>query len=627
MAFYRSEIINITRYKNATFVKLTASASGFVSYDFEPEDGSGTFTPEEITIRATYGGNLHFGKWEYSRDGETWEELTDGKGEVIVAASGLTVPASSSLFSLTNSAITFRCTADDGESADTYTLTREVDPLQVYRKSSAGISNLADKVSLIATDEELKRFTTAETFYSKYAEFSATMGEFRQDVTGSYATKKYADDAAAAAGASALDYVGKYYVEADIYNTKMRQTDDAISTQAATIQGLAGDVAVKATVFSQGTAPASGMTDGDLWVDTANNNEVYRYQSTGENPGWKPVVNASAIVSQINQTAEQIQINANKINLNGLVTANENFKILSDGSIEAKNASMSGIINIGTGSGITGEIRLYSSGTRCGSITSTGINLLGGSGTKVRISSDMVELDSYGGRHHRTGASQIRDGYFFVSADQSNTDLIGGAIAPKLIYEGAECGTEIVFRSSGGLSISKANTLQNFNNRMYPDSGYESTELIRFLPESEGANLPDIRIYAPRVHSNGEITANSFLMHRVKGSSGSTGFVYYWHIGMLVFVQGVVYVTCTVESGAIKDYAIPGLGKLPKQTRPPSAGRTRLTTDIAALWGYIDDNGLLRLTGNVGGKCENKSVYVQGTYVASQYYIDNFYNM
>lgn len=43
------------------------------------------------------------------------------------------------------------------------------------------------------------------------------------------------------------------------------------------------------------------------------------------------------VISSINQSAEQIDIDASKINLNGVVTANNNFKILSDGSMEAVN--------------------------------------------------------------------------------------------------------------------------------------------------------------------------------------------------------------------------------------------------------------------------------------------------
>ena len=59
-------------------------------------------------------------------------------------------------------------------------------------------------------------------------------------------------------------------------------------------------------------------------------------------------VNDDEIISKINQSAEQITINANKINLNGSVTANNNFKILTDGSMEATNGKFSGTISSGT---------------------------------------------------------------------------------------------------------------------------------------------------------------------------------------------------------------------------------------------------------------------------------------
>lgn len=69
------------------------------------------------------------------------------------------------------------------------------------------------------------------------------------------------------------------------------------------------------------------------------------------------------MISKINQSAEKITIKANKIILEGLVTINNNFKVLSDGSIEAKNAKFSGNI---TGSNISG-------GTITGSTITGGI--------------------------------------------------------------------------------------------------------------------------------------------------------------------------------------------------------------------------------------------------------------
>lgn len=63
-------------------------------------------------------------------------------------------------------------------------------------------------------------------------------------------------------------------------------------------------------------------------------------------------VGKSEIVSTINQSAEKIKIAANKISLEGIVTVNNRFKVLSDGSIECTNGKFTGTI---AGSKITGS--------------------------------------------------------------------------------------------------------------------------------------------------------------------------------------------------------------------------------------------------------------------------------
>lgn len=63
-------------------------------------------------------------------------------------------------------------------------------------------------------------------------------------------------------------------------------------------------------------------------------------------------VGKSEIVSTINQSAEKIKIAANKIALEGIVTVNNRFKVLSDGSIKCTNGKFTGTI---TGSKITGS--------------------------------------------------------------------------------------------------------------------------------------------------------------------------------------------------------------------------------------------------------------------------------
>lgn len=64
---------------------------------------------------------------------------------------------------------------------------------------------------------------------------------------------------------------------------------------------------------------------------------------------WEKIANTGNIVSCINQTAETIKIQASKIQLEGTVTANNYFRINTDGSIEAVNGKFSGIINASSG--------------------------------------------------------------------------------------------------------------------------------------------------------------------------------------------------------------------------------------------------------------------------------------
>lgn len=53
-------------------------------------------------------------------------------------------------------------------------------------------------------------------------------------------------------------------------------------------------------------------------------------------------VDENEIISKINQTAESITIDANRININGTVSANGNFKVDTDGNMSCNNANITG---------------------------------------------------------------------------------------------------------------------------------------------------------------------------------------------------------------------------------------------------------------------------------------------
>lgn len=89
------------------------------------------------------------------------------------------------------------------------------------------------------------------------------------------------------------------------------------------------------------TSAEQKITD-DAIVTTVRSSTLYKNDLNGK-------VNSTEIISTINQTAESIKIQASKIKLEGLVTANSYFKILTNGSIEAVNGKFTGTITATSG--------------------------------------------------------------------------------------------------------------------------------------------------------------------------------------------------------------------------------------------------------------------------------------
>lgn len=108
--------------------------------------------------------------------------------------------------------------------------------------------------------------------------------------------------------------------------SSINQTVDSIS---ASVTNITSDVAgINKTISEAG------------WITTEEGNEL-----------WASITleNGETIVSKINQTASSVAIEAEHIRLEGIVTANDNFKVNLDGSIEARNGNFSGTIEANGG--------------------------------------------------------------------------------------------------------------------------------------------------------------------------------------------------------------------------------------------------------------------------------------
>ena len=132
----------------------------------------------------------------------------------------------------------------------------------------------------------------------------------------------------------------KLYSESG-YN-KLSFDDNGLSILAKPINGK-----YSTNLFNISKQDENGNISKLLYVDESGNvlinspnltSKVEKTDYTGEK-----------IASLINQTADTVQINAKHINLNGVVTANNNFKINTDGTVSAKNGEFTGKITSTSG--------------------------------------------------------------------------------------------------------------------------------------------------------------------------------------------------------------------------------------------------------------------------------------
>ena len=131
----------------------------------------------------------------------------------------------------------------------------------------------------------------------------------------------------------------------ELLESKIEQTADSISAEVKRAKGSEETLSssIKQTADSI-SAEVKRAKDSE---ETLSSSIKQNADSISAEVSKK--VNNNEIISSINQSAEAISINAEKINLNGTVTANGNTKINTNGTIEAINATIAGTGNFGAG--------------------------------------------------------------------------------------------------------------------------------------------------------------------------------------------------------------------------------------------------------------------------------------
>lgn len=121
--------------------------------------------------------------------------------------------------------------------------------------------------------------------------------------------------------------------------TIIRQDDTYYYDDTFILKTFDDETKVSVKYFNNAHIKCEYIKANDFTTQFATQAEVGSTLTITENQ-ISSKVSRNEIISEINQSAEQIQINASKINLNGVVTANENFKINDDGSVSIKEGSI-----------------------------------------------------------------------------------------------------------------------------------------------------------------------------------------------------------------------------------------------------------------------------------------------
>ena len=124
------------------------------------------------------------------------------------------------------------------------------------------------------------------------------------------------------------------------YSTTV-QMNSAISQKADSITAAVSSTYATKTALSTTNSKVAAL---ETWKSEASLKitDSAIVSTVTKSASWSNKADKASIISQINQSAEKVTISASKISLSGVVTANNYFKILTDGSMQATSGKIGG---------------------------------------------------------------------------------------------------------------------------------------------------------------------------------------------------------------------------------------------------------------------------------------------
>lgn len=254
--------------------------------------------------------------------------------------------------------------AEADTNAKKYADTAQSTAISQAQQDATSKANAAESNAKADTDNKLKNYSTTVAMNS-------AIKQMADSITLSV-SKTYATGADLSAGLSGADQKAKNYADSALLSADKSAKGYADAAQSAAVKAANANTEEFLKSYPTVTAMESAIkqnadsitasvsktyaTQVSLETEKAKVTNLETWKAKAElkitdsaivstvtsSTSWSKKADKASLISQINQSAESISINASKINLNGVVTANSYFCILTDGSIKSTKGTLGG---------------------------------------------------------------------------------------------------------------------------------------------------------------------------------------------------------------------------------------------------------------------------------------------
>ena len=254
--------------------------------------------------------------------------------------------------------------AEADTNAKKYADTAQSTAISQAQQDATSKADAAESNAKADTDNKLKNYSTTVAM-------SSAIKQMADSITLSV-SKTYATEADLSAGLSGADQKAKNYADSALLSADKSAKGYADAAQSAAVKAANANTEELLKSYPTVTAMESAIkqnadsitasvsktyaTQASLETEKAKVTNLETWKAKAElkitdsaivstvtsSTSWSKKADKASLISQINQSAESISINASKINLNGVVTANSYFCILTDGSIKSIKGTLGG---------------------------------------------------------------------------------------------------------------------------------------------------------------------------------------------------------------------------------------------------------------------------------------------